>query len=73
MDAPHSPRTCRWAQPAVFVPVPGWIALWQYSWSCLGDDGSRTVLDARAECGRCVRWAERPGQDEAWILAQAAV
>lgn len=73
MDAPHSARTCRWAQPAVFVPLPGWMALCRPSWSCLGDDRSHTVVDARAECGICARWAERPREDAGWVLAQVAL
>lgn len=73
MDVLHSARTCRWAQPAVFVPLPGWISLWRSPWSCLGDDGSRTVLDARAECGVCARWAERPHDEEGWVLTQVSI
>lgn len=71
---PHrSARTCRWAQPVVFVPLPGWIKIWPARWACLGDDRSRTVLDARSDCANCARWTERPDDDRGWILTQAAI
>lgn len=73
MEAPRSARNCRWAQPAVYVPLPGWIAVWAGPWACLGNDGSRTVLDARCDCSICARWSERPHEDPGWVLTQAAI
>ncbi len=73
METPHSARTCRWAQPSVFVPLPGWMSIWRSPWTCLGDDGSRITLDARVDCAICARWVERSQDDPAWVLTQVAI
>jgi hypothetical protein len=69
----HTASNCRWAQPDVFVPLPGWVAVWQSPWKCVDDHLAPVPLDTRPDCSTCTWWKERGTDVIGWVMTQVAI
>ena len=54
----HTPQSCHWSVPTLFMPHPYWLSAWDSSWHCW-NDRAIWILDSTDVCVTCPLWRPR--------------
>jgi hypothetical protein len=51
----HTPQSCHWGQPTLFLAFPEWLGAWDVPWTCCHPARSGP-LETIAVCTTCPLW-----------------
>ena len=54
----HTPQSCHWSVPTLFMPRPYWLSAWDSPWTCW-NDGAIWELTSTDRCLECPLWKPR--------------